>query len=75
MIPRRGASAPVAAPGQLGERDVAGLVFVGEMYGTQLDQLGTLLGMSEQRASGFALRWRRLGYAESARLGPGRQWT
>jgi len=45
------------------------------MYGTQLDQLGTLLGMSEQRASGFALRWRRLGYAESARLGPGRQWT
>ena len=75
MIPRRGASAPVTAPGQLAERDIAGLVFVGEMYGVQLDQLATILGVSEQRASGFPLRWRRLGYAESARLGPGRQWT
>jgi hypothetical protein len=49
-------------------------VFVGEMYGVQLDQLATVLGMSEQRAGGFALRWRRLRYAESARLGPGRPW-
>jgi hypothetical protein len=45
------------------------------MYGVQLDQLATILGVSEQRASGFPLHWRRLGYAESARLGPGRQWT
>lgn len=44
------------------------------MYGVQLDQLATVLGMSEQRAGGFALRWRRLQYAESARLGPGRPW-
>jgi hypothetical protein len=50
-------------------------VFAGEMYGVQLDQLATVLGLSEQRASGFALRWRRLHYAESARLGPGRPWT
>jgi hypothetical protein len=78
VIPRRGAPAAApaqpAAPGQLGERDIAGLVFVGEMYGVQLDQLATVLGVSEQRAGGFALRWRRLRYAESARLGPGRQW-
>lgn len=73
MIPRRGAPAPPAAPG-LSERDIAGLVFVGEMYGVQLDQLATLLGVPEQRAAGFALRWRRLHFAESARLGPGRPW-
>jgi hypothetical protein len=90
VIPRRGAPAasapsahapgapaptPPAVPGQLGERDIAGLVFVGEMYGIQLDQLATLLGVPEQRAGGFALRWRRLRYAESARLGPGRPWV
>jgi hypothetical protein len=74
VIPRRGAPAPLANPGQLGERDIAGLVFVGEMYGVQLDQLATVLGMTEQRAGGFALRWRRLRYAESARRGPGRPW-
>ncbi len=80
MSPRRGVpgapapAAPAPAPGALGERDIAGLVFVGEMYGVQLDQLGTVLGLPEQRAAGFALRWRRLRYAEAARLGPGRQW-
>jgi len=74
VISRREAPAPPAAPGQLGERDIAGLVFVGEMYGVQLDQLGTVLGVSEQRAGTVALRWRRQRYAESARLGPGRPW-
>jgi hypothetical protein len=74
VIPRRGAPAPPAAPGPLGERDIAGLVFIGEMYGVQLDQLGTVLGVTEQRASAIALRWRRQRYAESARLGPGRPW-
>jgi hypothetical protein len=74
VISRREAPAPPAAPGQLGERDIAGLVFVGEMYGVQLDQLGTVLGVTEQRAGPVALRWRRQRYAESARLGPGRPW-
>jgi hypothetical protein len=74
VISRRDAPAPPAAPGHLGERDIAGLVFVGEMYGVQLDQLGTVLGVTEQRAGTVALRWRRQRYAESARLGPGRPW-
>jgi hypothetical protein len=74
VISRREAPARPAAPGQLGERDIAGLVFVGEMYGVQLDQLGTVLGVTEQRAGTVALRWRRQRYAESARLGPGRPW-
>jgi len=74
VISRREAPTPPAAPGQLGERDIAGLVFVGEMYGVQLDQLGTVLGVTEQRAGAIVLRWRRQRYAESARLGPGRPW-
>jgi hypothetical protein len=74
VIPHPGAPAPPAAPGRLGERDIAGLVFVGEMYGVQLDQLGTVLAITQQRAAAIALRWRRQRYAESARLGPGRPW-
>jgi hypothetical protein len=74
VIPRRGAAASPATPAPLGERDIAGLVFVGEMYGVQLDQLGTVLRVSEQRATAIARRWRHQRHAEAARLGPGRPW-
>jgi hypothetical protein len=57
------------------ERDVAGLLFTAEMYGVQLDQLAVLLAVSEVRARALAARWREQGYAESARLGPGRPWV
>jgi hypothetical protein len=57
------------------ERDVAGLLFTAEMYGVQLDQLAVLLAVSEVRARTLAARWREQGYAESARLGPGRPWV
>jgi len=57
------------------ERDVAGLLFTAEMYGVQLDQLAVLLAVSEVRARTLAARWRQQGYAESARLGPGRPWV
>jgi hypothetical protein len=57
------------------ERDVAGLLFTAEMYGVQLDQLAVLLAVSEVRARALAARWRERGYAESARLGPGRPWV
>jgi hypothetical protein len=56
------------------ERDVAGLLFTAEMYGVQLDQLAVRLALSEVRARALAARWRERGYAESARLGPGRPW-
>jgi hypothetical protein len=56
------------------ERDVAGLLFTAEMYGVQLDQLAVQLALSEVRARALAARWRERGYAESARLGPGRPW-
>ena len=58
----------------MSERDVAGLLFTAEMYGVQLDQLAVRLALSEVRARALAARWRERGYAESARLGPGRPW-
>ena len=59
----------------MSERDVAGLLFAAEMYGVQLDQLAVRLGVSEVRARALAARWREQGYADSARLGPGRPWV
>src|ERR1700733_9837654 len=44
------------------------------MYGVQLDQLAVQLGVSEIRARSLAARWGEQGYADSARLGPGRPW-
>lgn len=60
---------------QLTERDLRGLLFVADMYGLQADLLAGLLGVPEERARRVAARWRALGYAESARLGPGRPWV
>jgi len=65
VIPAEGTSAP----------DIAGLVFVAEMYGVQLDHLAAVLGVGEPRARAIAARWRARRYAESARLGPGGPWT
>src|SRR5258708_1119400 len=45
------------------------------MYGVQLDQLAARLAVSEVRARALAARWPDQGYAESARLGPGRPWV
>lgn len=59
----------------MSERDVAGLLFTAEMYGVQLDQLAVWLAVTEVRARGLAARWRGQGYADSARLGPGRPWV
>src|SRR5712692_7092476 len=74
MIPAEGTSAPPAPAGHLAERDIAGLLFTAEMYGVQLDQLATMLGVGEPRARQIAARWRAQRYAESARLGPGPPW-
>ena len=64
-----------SASGNLAGSDVAGLLFVAEMYGVQLDQLAAVLDVSEQRARAIAARWRSRGHAESARLGPGPPWV
>jgi hypothetical protein len=74
MIPAEGTSAPPARAGHLAARDVAGLLFTAEMYGLQLDQLATVLGVGEPRARQISGRWRAQRYIGSARLGPGRPW-
>ena len=76
MKPSEKAAKPTASNGQgTTGPDAAGLVFVAEMYGVQLDQLAALLGTSEPRARAVASRWRQQGLAESARLGPGPAWV
>src|ERR1700729_3939414 len=57
----------------LAVRDAAALIFAADMYGVQLDQLAALTG-GERSARAAAARWRELGYAETARLGPGPAW-
>ena len=64
-----------AVPGHLTGRDIAALLFVADMYAVQLDQLALLLGVSQARARAVTLGWRRAGYAESARFGPGHPWV
>jgi hypothetical protein len=75
MIPAEGTSSRPARAGHLAARDIDGLLFVAEMYGVQLDQLATVLGVGEPRARAIAARWRAQGYVDSARLGPGRPWV
>ncbi len=75
MIPAEGTSSRPARAGHLAARDIDGLLFVAEMYGVQLDQLATVLGVGEPRARTIAARWRAQGYADSARLGPGPPWV
>ncbi len=68
-------SADPADPAGLSDRDISGLVFTGEMYGVQLDQLAVVLGTSPARTRAIVASWRGQRLAESARLGPGTAWV
>jgi hypothetical protein len=57
----------------LAVRNADALLFAADMYGIQLDQLAALTG-GERAARAAAARWRSLGYAQTARLGPGPAW-
>jgi hypothetical protein len=65
----------LAGAAGLGERDIDGMIFTAEMYGLQLDLLAVVLGRPVPRARAATARWRRLGYADTARLGPGTSWV
>ena len=71
---RTGRADASAAPARFAERDIAGLLFVADMYGVQTDQVAAVLGVGESRARAIAAMWRRARYSESARLGPGGPW-
>jgi hypothetical protein len=51
-----------------------GLIFTGEMYGVQLDQLAVALGVGQRRAASLLAGWQQAGSAEAATLGPGPRW-
>jgi hypothetical protein len=53
----------------------AALIFAGEMYGVQADQLATVLHASPRRMATVVSRWRADGLAEAASLGPGPRWV
>jgi hypothetical protein len=64
-----------AAPQGLGDRDIGGMLFAAEMYGLPVDLLAVVLNGTLPQARAAVSRWHRLGYAESARLGPGPAWV
>ena len=59
---------------RLGGRDVAGLLLCGDMYGAPYDLLAGVLHVAPARLRGIVARWRRAGYADTGRLGPGPAW-
>jgi hypothetical protein len=59
---------------RLSDRDVAGLLLAGDMYGSAYDLLASFLGVRPDRLRGIVARWRRAGYVQSGRLGPGPAW-
>ena len=59
---------------RLGGRDVAGLLLTGDMYGAPYDLLAAFLGVAPARLRGVVARWRRAGYVQTGRLGPGPEW-
>jgi hypothetical protein len=56
---------------RLSQRDIDGLLLCGEHYGAPLDLLGRALRVQPERLPAIVARWRRAGYADSGRLGPG----
>jgi hypothetical protein len=79
---RAGTGPPVAAASRradagtvrLGERDVAGLLLCGDMYGAPYDLLAAFLGVRPDRLRGIVARWRSAGHVQTGRLGPGPAW-
>jgi len=74
-VPRTGAArrADYGAV-HLGQRDIDGLILCAEHYGAPYDLLAGALGTQPARLRGITARWRRAGYAATARLGPGPAW-
>ena len=59
---------------RLSQRDIDGLLLVGEHWGAPSDLLAAALRVDPARLPALTARWRRAGYAATARLGPGPGW-
>jgi hypothetical protein len=59
---------------RLSQRDIDGLLLCGEHYGAPADLLAVALHVHPDRLQPITARWRRAGYAATARLGPGPGW-
>jgi len=59
---------------RLSQRDIDGLLLVGEHYGAPADLLARALRVQPDRLPAITARWRRAGYAATGRLGPGPGW-
>ena len=59
---------------RLSQRDIDGLLLCGEHYGAPADLLALALRVQPERLPAIVARWRRAGYAETGRLGPGPGW-
>ncbi|MGH3222518.1 MAG: hypothetical protein ACRDPY_28125 [Streptosporangiaceae bacterium] len=59
---------------RLSQRDIDGLLLIGEHYGAPADLLAAALRVEEARLPAITARWRRAGYAATGRLGPGPAW-
>src|SRR6516165_4766968 len=59
---------------QLTQRDIDGLLLCGEHYGAPYDLLAAALRVPPGRLPAILRRWRRTGYARTARLGHGPGW-
>jgi hypothetical protein len=72
--PARAARRADAGTVRLSQRDIDGLLLVGEHYGAPADLLAVALRVEEARLPAITARWRRAGYAATGRLGPGPAW-
>jgi hypothetical protein len=59
---------------RLSQRDIDGLLLVGEHWGAPSDLLAAALRVEPDRLPALTARWRRAGYAATGRLGPGPGW-
>ena len=59
---------------QITQRDIDGLVLCAEHQGLPYDLLGSALRTSDLAVTRLVHRWRKIGFAASARLGPGPWW-
>jgi hypothetical protein len=59
---------------RLSQRDIDGLLLCGEHFGAPFDLLALALRVQPERLPAIVARWRRAGYADTGRLGPGPGW-